>query len=297
MSNDGRGRFRKEATLAVHPVAHSITAIDYDADGDLDLYSCDYGSDNEQFGDNVAPLPWHDANNGAPNVLFRNDGGWKFTDVTREVGLDHNNRKYSFAASWEDFDNDEDFDLYVANDFGRKNLYRNDGSTGIASGTPGRNDGESTGIASGTPRSTGTQGSTGKASGTPGSTQFRDVAREIGADDLGPGMSAAWADYNNDGWMDLYVGNMFSGAGNRITYQERFKPGSGEVVGDYRRFARGNTLLKNRGDGTFEDVSVGAGVTVGRWAWSSLFVDINNDGWQDLFVANGYVTGDNPDDL
>ena len=255
MSNDGSGRFRKEATLAVHPIAHSITAIDYDADGDLDLYSCDYGSDNEQFGDNVAPLPWHDANNGAPNVLFRNDGGWKFADVTREVGLDHNNRKYSFAASWEDFDNDGDFDLYVANDFGRKNLYRNDEG------------------------------------------KFRDVAREIGADDLGPGMSAAWADYNNDGWMDLYVGNMFSGAGNRITYQERFKPGSGDVVGDYQRFARGNTLLKNRGDGTFEDVSVGAGVTVGRWAWTSLFVDINNDGWQDLFVANGYVTGDNPDDL
>ena len=51
----------------------------------------------------------------------------KFGDATEQVGLNQNNKRFSFAASWEDYDNDGDTDLYVANDYGRNNLYRNDG--------------------------------------------------------------------------------------------------------------------------------------------------------------------------
>ena len=58
-----------------------------------------------------------------------------------------------------------------------------------------------------------------------------------------------------------------------------------------------NTLFRNRADGSFEDVSVANGVTMGRWAWASRFADLNNDGWLDLVVANGYVTNDDKDDL
>lgn len=61
--------------------------------------------------------------------------------------------------------------------------------------------------------------------------------------------------------------------------------------------ARGNTLFRNCGDGTFEDVSVAADVTQGRWAWGSRFADVNNDGWQDLVVANGYITNQDTSDL
>jgi len=53
----------------------------------------------------------------------------------------------------------------------------------------------------------------------------------------------------------------------------------------------------NLGDGTFRDVSEEAGVTLGRWAWASPFIDINNDGLEDLVVANGFVTGSNTGDL
>ena len=53
----------------------------------------------------------------------------------------------------------------------------------------------------------------------------------------------------------------------------------------------GNTLYINNGDGTFRDASIEAGVTMGRWAWGTNFVDINNDGWEDLIVANGNITG------
>src|SRR5207249_2283795 len=110
-----------------------LSAADYDLDGDLDLYVCAYKRDDlvEQSGvlsiDASADFLYHDANDGAPNVLFRSRGrGFEFADATAEVGLDENNHRYSFASSWEDFDLDGDPDLYVANDFGRNNLYRND---------------------------------------------------------------------------------------------------------------------------------------------------------------------------
>ena len=91
---------------------------------------------------------------------------------------------------------------------------------------------------------------------------------------------------------------MFSAAGNRVTYQRKFKPGAGdEPLSYYRHHARGSSLFENLGDGTFADVSVAAGVTMGRWAWTSLLTDINNDGFEDILVANGNITGDNADDL
>ena len=113
-------------------------------------------------------------------------------------------------------------------------------------------------------------------------------------------MSVAWGDADNDGLSDLYVSNMFSSAGNRIAFQSDFLPGASETIRAARsglqRMSRGNTLLRNSGAG-FEDVSVSAGVTVGRWAWASQFADIDNDGFQDVLVCNGFMTGDNPDDL
>ena len=65
----------------------------------------------------------------------------------------------------------------------------------------------------------------------------------------------------------------------------------------YQRFARGNTLLRNQGNGTFDDRSEPAGIEMGRWAWGSHFVDLNNDGWEDLIVANGFITTDDTGDL
>ncbi|MEE8142708.1 MAG: VCBS repeat-containing protein, partial [Planctomycetota bacterium] len=107
-----------------------------------------------------------------------------------------------------------------------------------------------------------------------------------------------WSDYNHDGFMDLYVSNMFSSAGGRIAYQDNFQSGaSSSVRALYRRHARGNSLFKNNGDGTFSDVSVKAGVTMGRWAWGAVFFDMNNDGLQDIFVPNGFITNEDSDDL
>jgi hypothetical protein len=61
--------------------------------------------------------------------------------------------------------------------------------------------------------------------------------------------------------------------------------------------ARGNTLLKNLGKRIFSDVSGFSGISMGRWSWASLAVDLNNDTREDILVANGFVTGKDPDDL
>lgn len=267
MSNDGRGKFTvRRGLILPAAVPYSLSLADYDQDGDLDLFTCCY---DRRSGVNrhrifAKAIPYHDANNGGRNVLFRNDatpadqtaGPWKFSYVTKDAGLDENNRRFSYAASWEDYDNDGDLDLYIANDFGRNNLYRNDGG------------------------------------------RFKDVAQEAGVEDVSAGMSITWSDYNNDGWMDIYVSNMFSSAGNRIAFQRKFQSDAGDATKQlFQRHARGNSLFENAQDGTFRDVSVEAGVTMGRWAWGSRFIDINNDGWQDILVANGFLTQAKADDL
>jgi len=77
------------------------------------------------YGESI-PMPFQDARNGPKNHLMRNDGEAGFVDVSAEVGLDINNDRFSLASAWSDYDLDGDPDLYVANDFGRNNLYRND---------------------------------------------------------------------------------------------------------------------------------------------------------------------------
>ncbi|MEM7388137.1 MAG: VCBS repeat-containing protein, partial [Verrucomicrobiota bacterium] len=262
---------RFEAKFRIPSVlnAFSLTAADYDNDSDLDLFVCRYFAKKEDGAQLATPVPYFDANNGGGNYLIRNDGRSKqqgdwisFSDATVESGLDgQNNRRFSFASVWEDLDNDGDQDLFVANDFGLKNLYVNEGGT------------------------------------------FRDLAPGAGVDDGGFGMSASAGDFDRDGIPDLYAGNMFSAAGNRITSQPGFRPEADDATrARFRRMARGNSLFRglggsrNGGPG-FADVSEPTGVTVGRWSWGSIFADLDQDGWEDLVVANGFVTGRVPDDL
>jgi FG-GAP-like repeat len=123
--NDGSGKFVpvRRMRAGTDAAFYSLAAADYDLDGDLDIYATRYVK--QRYGLSV-PVPFHDANNGPPNHLMRNDGEKGFTDVTRDVGLSENNGRFSLSASWADYDDDGDPDLYVANDFGRNNLYRND---------------------------------------------------------------------------------------------------------------------------------------------------------------------------
>ena len=264
-SNDGQ-RFTLRAFLPSDEDLMSLCAADYDQDADLDIYVCAYNGNSGLDGSTRGGLiggaitsNTFDRPNGGRNTLFRNDitkDAWLFTDVTDDVGLVTELQPLSLAAAWDDYDNDGDPDLYVANDYGNNQLFRNQEGT------------------------------------------FVEVTQSSGVTDRGFGMSVTWGDYDRDGLMDVYVSNMFSAAGNRITFQPQFLEKSPVMKRQLQRFARGNTLLKNRGpEQDFRDVSQQAAVTIGRWAWSSNFVDINNDGWEDLVVANGYVTTEDTGDL
>ena len=266
-SNDGTGRFRFEAK-APGGGTTSMAAADIDQDGDLDLFAASYAS---PYDNGVIPTPYHDAQNGAPNRLYLNLGNWTFRDIAGEVGFDAEPPRFSFAASWEDFDGDGDADLYVANDFGRNELWRNDLlEEQLAENVVVRR------------------------------RRFHNVAAELGVEDISAGMGVAWGDLDGDGAPDLYVSNMFSAAGNRIAYQRHFQAAADARTREqYQRHARGNSLFLNRvasGQG-FLDVSEEAGVTMGRWAWGSIPVDLDLDGRLDLAVPNGFLTHAKSDDL
>lgn len=247
--NKGKGGFEvspKGFARALLPAAVGGCLADYDRDGFIDLYVASYLWPNKSA---HLPRPYYDATNGPPNILYRNLGDGSFVDVTAKVGLNENNNRFSHSCTWADYDHDGWQDLFVANDFGRKNLYRNQGGT------------------------------------------FRDITAEAGVEDPSAGMSVTLGDYDNDGWEDVYFGNMWSSAGRRVTHQSDFKDAAAKEKQIYQRHARGNSLFHNKSAAGFDDVTLSAGVEFGRWAWCSDFIDFDNDGWLDIYVANGFVSG------
>ncbi len=260
-ANQGNGTFtlRQNAFKFARPPQGSFThaaVADYDHDGRLDIYFCTYmyylGLDQYHY-----PVPYYDARNGPPNCLFHNEGNGLFVETTKSAGLDVENNRYSFACAWGDSNSNGLPDLFVANDFGTSQLYRNNGD------------------------------------GT-----FKFVSKEAHVEDVGAGMGCSWADYDNDGHQDVYVPSMWEAAGQRVSEQKQFHseaPDSIRLL--YQRHAKGNALYRNQGNGEFQNAGHQAGVEMGRWSWSADFWDFDHDGYSDLYVANGYISGPNRNDV
>ncbi|MGB8473389.1 MAG: FG-GAP-like repeat-containing protein [Candidatus Acidiferrum sp.] len=253
--NQGNGKFllKRDAFQFARPPEGTFThaaIADFDGDGRLDIYFClySYYVGLEQY---HYPAPYFDARNGPPNFLMHNEGQAIFQDRTEAAGLNADNNRFSFACAWSDYNANGLPDLYVANDFGRSNLYRNDGGG-----------------------------------------KFSAVSAVSGVEEVGAGMSACWLDVDNDGNQDVYVSNMWAAAGLRVSEQKRFHEKDPENIRAlYRRHAGGNSLYRNLGNGKFQEVSHAAGVDVGRWAWCSDSWDFDHDGFPDLYIANGYISG------
>ena len=258
--NQGGGQFKlkreafKFARAPQGTFTHAAIA-DYDRDGRLDIYFCLYnyylGLDQYHY-----PAPYFDARNGPPNFLLHNEGDASFQDRTEAAGLSVDNDRYSFACAWGDYNSNGLPDLYVANDFGRNNLYRNNG------------DGTFTSVST--------------------EAGVEDVGAGMSAcwfDFDGDGRQDIYA-----GNMWSSAGMRVS---DQKQFQQQDPE---RIRALYRRHARGNSLYRNQGNGRFKNVSTASGTEIGRWAWSCDAWDFDHDGHPDLYIANGYISGaDSPD--
>jgi len=261
LRNDGSAHFERVARVPLVAQTFGISAADYDLDGDLDLFVCGYNPSAEELKESGAlgsPLPFHDANNGGRNTLLQNVGSFQFRDATVESGLEkENNTRFSFAAGWEDYDLDGDPDLYVANDYGRNNLYRND-------------DGKFVDVA-------GELGVEDMSSGM--SVSWEDYNRDGQSDLYVSNM------FSSAGSRITFQKQFQNGdAGEALDAFQRFAKGN--------TLFEGASAGSN-----FKDVSTASGSTMGRWSWGSRFADLDNDGWLDILAANGFVSTPDTGDL
>ncbi len=242
-----------------------------------------------------------------PDLLFRNNGDGTFTEIGQEAGV--NDPRWSTSASFLDYDRDGDLDLYVASyvDFTVRTHKRCNAPTGEQDYC--------------TPAAYRPQGD--RLYRNEGKGRFRDAtqAAGIGAA-IGPGLGVVCADFNGDGWGDIYVAN--DGAANLLWINQKNgtfvengllsgaafamngmpRAGMGATAGDFDNDGdpdllvtnltrEGYTLFRNNGRGDFHDESDAFGITKYSFLSTGFGVgwfDYDNDGWLDLFAANGAVT-------
>ena len=271
--------------------ASAVTVGDYDNDGFDDLFITYYGH----------------------NVLYHNNGDGTFTDSTVKAGLQQKDERYGSGCTWVDYDRDGRLDLFVA-------TYLN--TTLDKLPKPGENaDCRWKGV----PVNCGPRGLPPgfvRLFHNNGDGTFTDVSRETGvaaASGAYP-MTAVAADYDNDGWPDIYVAcdstpswlfrNQHDGTfreealerGVALSEDGMEQAGMGLGVGDYdldghldifkTHFADDtNVLYRNDGKGNFDDVTIRAGVGVETRfvGWGAGVVDLDNDGFPDLFLVTGSV--------
>lgn len=226
--NSGNGTFKEiteSAGLAALEGGLNALQADFDNDGYTDILLLRGG--------------WRGYKGKVSNALFHNNGDNTFTDVTKKSGLDQKQFP-SLTAAWADYDNDGDLDLYIGNQttiigndfiFHRFGRVENATSYEIYPSQLFNNNGNGT---------------------------FNEVSKKAGVSNNENAVGVSWGDYNNDGYVDLYVSNMDAA----------------------------NKLYKNNGNGTFTDVAEMLVVTNPRFSFSTWFWDYNNDGNLDLFVSD-----------
>lgn len=272
--NNGDGTFTNRPTgMGPDFVTPSMSAclLDYDRDGFLDIYIGSYGNAFEEI-----PRLFFFARNGGISRLYHNDAGQGFTDVTEQSGTGDNGWTLAVAAG--DYNNDGYPDIVAANDFGRKNLYRNNG------------DGTFTDVAK--------EAGVLDLSGGMGVT-FGDFNDDGLLDIYTSNIKSNQRWFGEDVTIMQYLRNVIR---TKWALEDLW-----EYVAVYRLFeddwvnlgkvsGEGNSLFQNNGDGTFTELKDSHTNQAG-WGWSVAFFDMDNDTDQDIYAANGWISNDPGSDL
>ena len=291
--NTGNGKFTdvtEKAGLVRTGWGQSICSGDYDNDGYIDLFISSYGK----------------------NALYHNNRNGTFTELAEKAGVANNRTRWGSGCAFLDYDHDGLLDLFVASyiDLDLKTAplpetgpcqYK--GIT-VACGPPGLTGGSNTLYRNN------------------GNGTFSDVSEKAGITRSNGtyGLGVLTADFDNDGWTDIYVANDSAPAalyrnnkngtftdigieaGCALSIDGKPQAGMGVTAGDYNHDGwldifktnfSGDTssLYRNTGKGTFDDVTFPAGMGLNsRWlGWGCGFIDVDNDGWADIFLVNGHV--------
>jgi hypothetical protein len=300
--NNGNGTFTdvtKESGVGDPQWSAGAAFVDYDRDGDLDLFVANYLdftiANNKRCNDSLGARDYCSprAYRPVPDRLYRNDGKGRFTDVTEAAGITKADGA-GLGVSTGDYNGDGWLDLYVANDATPNQLWINQKNgtfkdEGLLSGTAlnaaGNPEG-SMGIASGDFDLDGDEdlfvtnivGETFVLYANDGRGSFDDARTRVGL--AAPtaaftGFGTDWFDYDNDGWLDLFIAN---GAVNIVEAQR----------GQKFPFKMRNQLFRNTGSGRFEQTSKAGGeaferLDIGR---AAAFGDVDNDGDIDVVTTN-----------
>lgn len=251
--NNGNNTFTESAAkMGLDDDGYDVQSVffDYDKDGDLDMYLMRNAFVNYNRNNARDMKPGAEASATTPK-LYRNNGNLTFTDVTKEAGIE--GEAFGLGVSVCDINYDNWPDIYESNDFLSNDMVWINNQNGTFTNKAGQ--------------------------------YLRHQTYNAMGNDV--------ADFNNDGYEDIVAVDMLPPDNKRWKLTiggNRYDEFQNSLRLNYAPQYLRNTLQLNNGDGTFSEIAQVSGINATEWSWAPLFADFDNDGWKDLFIANGYKT-------